>query len=228
MKKTLSILAFAALAIGSAMTTAAKDVVVSADSSNSQGVAYGSLASAATLIDTATGGIIIYDESDDQDVIEAPFRITDGAATSSDLTVNLADVAIQEGDRLFIDFTSVGYGYQTWGSILTNGYDYLRVGIDGFADWYQANGPIEMVGRFKTSPDGSYIEARAFYIAEACDFNTNGSLTSQGSLLFFSEAVIDDVVAAEVPASSPSVPEPTTATLSLLALAGLAARRRRR
>lgn len=241
MKKTLSILAVAALGVGAAMTTAAKDVVIEADrSNNTTGTAYGSLATGATLVDTATGGIIIYDESDDIDVIEAPFQVTEGVATSV-LTVNLADVAIQEGDRLVIDFTSVGYGSQSWGLYLTRGYegydymtgapinyDYLMVGIAGFADWYQANGPIEMVGRFRTSSDGSYIEATAFYIAEACDYNTAGDPTSQGRLLFFSEDVIEDVRNAEVPPSSPAVPEPTTATLSLLALAGLAARRRRK
>ena len=38
----------------------------------------------------------------------------------------------------------------------------------------------------------------------------------------------DDIVTVTLPAPEESVPEPTTATLSLLALAGLAARRRRR
>ncbi|MDO5472790.1 MAG: PEP-CTERM sorting domain-containing protein [Akkermansia sp.] len=232
MKKTLSLLAIAVLAVGAALTTEAKDVVITADSSNVAGTAYGSLASGATLIDTATGGIIIYDESDDIDVIEAPFNLLEGTAATS-LTVNLNDVAIQEGDRLVIDFTSIAYGYQTWGLYLQpnyvgssgENYDYLRINITGFADWYQEYGPIEMAGRFKISSDNSYIETTAFYIAEACDFNDEGTPTSQGSLLFFSEDVIDDVVAAEVP---PMVPEPTTATLSLLALAGLAARRRRK
>lgn len=229
MKKTLSLLALAALAVGASLTTEAKDVVITADPSSSSGTAYGSLATGATLIDTATGGIIIYDESDDINVIEAPFNINEGSAATS-LTVDLNDVAIQEGDRLVIDFTGIGYGYQNWGLYLqrnyvgSNGenYDYLRINIQGFADWYQEKGPFEMVGRFKISSDNSYIETTAFYIAEACDFNDVGDPTSQGSLLFFSEDVIDDVRNSEV------VPEPTTATLSLLALAGLAARRRRK
>lgn len=229
MKKTLSILALAVLAVGAALTTEAKNVVITADPSNSAGTAYGSLAPGATLIDTATGGIIIYDESDDKDVIKAPFNLHEGSAATS-LTVDLNDVAIQEGDRLVIDFTGIGYGSQYWGLYLQpnyvgssdENYDYLRINIQGFADWYQENGPIEMAGRFKISPDNSYIETTAFYIAEACDDNDEGTPTSQGSLLFFSEDVIDDVRNSEV------VPEPTTATLSLLALAGLAARRRRK
>lgn len=229
MKKTLSILALAVLAVGAALTTEANDVVITADPSNSVGTAYGSLAPGATLIDTATGGIIIYDESDDKDVIKAPFNINEGSAATS-LTVDLNDVAIQEGDRLVIDFTGIGYGSQNWGLYLqpnyvgSNGenYDYLRINIEGFADWYQENGPIEMAGRFKISPDNSYIETTAFYIAEACDDNDEGTPTSQGSLLFFSDDVIEDVRNSEV------VPEPTTTTLSLLALAGLVARRRRK
>lgn len=229
MKKTLSLLALAALAVGAPLTTEAKDVVITADPSSPSGTAYSSLATGATLIDTATGGIIIYDESDDKDVIEAPFNLHEGIAATS-LTVNLNDVAIQERDRLVIDFTRIGYGSQNWGLYLqpnyvgSNGenYDYLRINIKGFADWYQAYGPIEMAGRFKISSDNSYIETTAFYIAEACDDNDVGNPTSQGSLLFFSEDVIDDVRSSEV------IPEPTTATLSLLALADLAARRRRK
>lgn len=232
MKKTLSLLALAALAVGASLTTEARDVVVTADPNNPSGTAYSSLATGATLIDTATGGIIIYDESDDIDVIEAPFNLHEGmaATTTLTLTVDLNDVAIQEGDRLIIDFTGVGNWTQTWGYYLQSGsvgsngenYDYLRININGFADWYQENGPIEMAGRFKISSDNSYIETTAFYIAEACDDNDEGKPTSQGSLLFFSEDVIDDVRNSEV------VPEPTTATLSLLALAGLVARRRRK
>ena len=242
MKKTLSILAVAALGVGAAMTTAAKDVVIEADRSNSTGTAYGSLATGATLVDTYTGKIVIYDESDDIDVIKAPFQIEEGTAATG-VAVSLKDIASydwQEGDRLVIDFTQVGYGYQAWGDYITAGYetynyttgeyddyDYLRISIVGFGEWYEKNGPVEMVGRFKTS-NGSSIETTAFYVADACDANDLGDPTSLASLMFFSEDVIEDVRNAEVPAPSPSVPEPTTATLSLLALAGLAARRRRR
>ena len=43
------------------------------------------------------------------------------------------------------------------------------------------------------------------------------------------EGIVTETEMANPPAAlSPNVPEPTTATLSLLALAGLAARRRRR
>ena len=54
------------------------------------------------------------------------------------------------------------------------------------------------------------------YEAKASDINFTTDMT--GSVVSFSST----------PAAAPSVPEPTTATLSLLALAGLAARRRRK
>ena len=42
------------------------------------------------------------------------------------------------------------------------------------------------------------------------------------------EVTANDIMTASKQEPSPSIPEPTTATLSLLALAGLAARRRRK
>lgn len=244
MKKTLSLLALAALAVGATLTTEAKDVVIKPNfpiisngySSyyDTESPSYGAqIAPGATLVDTATSGVVIYDEANN--ISNAPFSIDEGISFTS-LTIDLSDVTIQEGDRLVLDFTTVGGGGQFWGQFLQEGYlgdyegekgayddnvDYLRIKIEGFAEWYQEKGPFEMVAKFLIDYN-SAIETTAFYIAEACDYDTAGNPVSEGSVVFFSEDVIDDVRNSEV------VPEPTTATLSLLALTGLVARRRRK
>lgn len=240
MKKTLSLLAIAALAVGAPITSAAEDVVVKPELPivneryEIPSAQYGeTITSSGTVVNTVSGKSVTWDETDDIDVVEAPFDLNEGVAFTT-LTLSLDDVAVSEGDRLVLDFTEVAGKYQpqTWGLYITMGYtgnfntptpsddvDYLMITIKGvnFANWYKEH-PIEIVGRFYTY-GSSTIESTAYVITDYCD------AASEGGVVFYSEDVIDAVEAAEV---APMVPEPTTATLSLLALAGLAARRRRK
>ena len=238
MKKTLSLLALGAIAIG-ATVSAADTVTVKAqypiDDNGQyevQSPNYGAnIAPGATLIDTATGKVTIYDEADDIDVIKAPFELNEGMSVTT-LQLDLSDVELGGANKLVLDFSEVSGRYQpqNWGVYLQADYtadytgdyiaddvDYLLITIKGvdFASWYSENSPVEIIGRFSTG-FGSVFETTAFVITEPCD------LSYEGSVVFFSEDVIDEVRAIE------TVPEPTTATLSLLALAGLVARRRRK
>lgn len=195
---------------------------------------YGSkIAPEATLVDSATGGVVSYDEADKVDVIKAPFDINDGIAfTTLTLDLSLSNMVLGEANKLVLDFTTVAGQYQpqNWGIYLNAGYtydftddeladdvDYLFINIKGvdFGQWYEENRPVEVIGRFSAGY-GSIVETTAFVVTDACDTE------SQGGIAFFSDDVIEDVKNSEV------VPEPTTTTLSLLALAGLAARRRRK
>lgn len=65
------------------------------------------------------------------------------------------------------------------------------------------------------------VQSQIWTAAVDTELNWKPFLSVQGTTVKVTEMSL-------VPASSPVVPEPTTATLSLLALAGLAARRRRR
>ncbi len=249
MKKTLSLLALAALAASTSMAEEDKVVTIKPQfplyngSPNVPSTSYGAMiAPGATIVDTATGGIITYDEADDVDVIEAPFNIEEGVAFTT-LTLDLSDIVLDDANKLIIDFTDLAGKYQpqTWAMYLEAGHmgeydkdntpdnvDYLLIQIEGFdfASWYQKNSPVEIIGRFideiqyypgTTAITGwTTIESTAFVVTDAC---LEGN---EGSVVFFSEDVIDDVRNSEI------IPEPTTATLSLLALAGLAARRRRK
>lgn len=251
MKKTLSLLALTALTVGTSMgadedktiTVRPKFPYNTSTGYEIPSSQYGStIAPGATLIDTSTGGVVTYDEADDVDVIEAPFNISEGIAFTT-LTLDLSDIVLDDVNKLIIDFTDLAGTYQpqTWAMYLQAGHtgdydqdttpdnvDYLFIKIEGFdfATWYQKNSPVEIIGRFideieyypGTSGIKSWttIESTAFVITDACD------VSSEGGIAFFSEDVIDDVRNTEV------IPEPTTTTLSLLALAGLVARRRRK
>lgn len=240
MKKTLSLLALAALAVGASMGEEVEKVITvypqfpQNDKTGYEvpSAQFGSkIAPEATLVDSKTGGVVKYDEADNVDIIKAPFDINDGIGYTT-LTLDLSDMVLGEANKLVLDFTTVAgkYQLQTWGIYLSAGYtndftndgiaddvDYLFVNIKGidFGKWYEENRPVEVIGRF-SSGYGSVFETTAFIVTEACDTE------SQGGIAFFSEDVIDKVRSSEV------IPEPTTATLSLLALAGLAARRRRK
>ena len=54
------------------------------------------------------------------------------------------------------------------------------------------------------------------------------SISTQIDEQYIVSVTVNDKEATPIPSDTPAIPEPTTATLSLLALAGLAARRRRR
>ncbi|MBR3927090.1 MAG: PEP-CTERM sorting domain-containing protein [Akkermansia sp.] len=228
MKKTLSILAVAALAVGT--TLSAADVTVRAPMP-SQSTKEGSvIAQGARLINSSTGGVVVYD-IEAQTPVYPPFDITDGRAYGGltlkdkyNWDVTLDDVKVTEDQGLVIEFTNLYFGPS-----LTEGLYYVVTFSEGnnFAEWYAEN-PTTITGKFPLSTDAlpQYVTYTGYVVDYSCD--QTDPATTYGGLVFFDASVADAVLAAEVPASSPSVPEPTTATLSLLALAGLAARRRRR
>ena len=122
-----------------------------------------------------------------------------------------------------IDFTNLYQVYQVnlgW-YLQDDETDYLVVNFDDadFAAWYTST-PMTITGKFKDN-----VEATAYVISETCD-QTDGD-TTYGGLVFFNNRVAQTVLDAETFPGA-VVPEPATATLSLLALAGLAARRRRK
>lgn len=236
MKKTLSLLAVAALAVGTSLS-AATTLKVYAPTNPETGYpetvssVFGTTtAASATLISTDTEGIIYFDEREESDIGSAPFDLTHGTRVKN---LVLSGTLPTSGDSLVIDFTSLyqaNLGYYLQDGAM--GYlqddvqfeiEYLVVNFDDadFAEWYTST-PMTITGKFK---DG--VEATAYVISGTCD-QADGD-TTYGGLVFFNNSVAQQVRLAEIPAGGePAVPEPTTATLSLLALAGLAARRRRK
>lgn len=250
MKKTLSVLAVAALSLG-ATTSYAKEVVLRpyADYIESPTIAE-VIAPGATLINTESGKVVVYNINDNPRV-EPPFDITQGQiiwgidhlANRYNETIFWEDVnetatdsaiRITEGDSLVLDFksgsltlggpTDAEYMVLMFHSRIASGHD--------FADWYSTN-EVPIIGRFT---NGDY---KAYVIDDTCDLQSSGASSTYGGLVFFNESVTPKVLSAEVDPdtlvpepepepSTPTIPEPTTATLSLLALAGLAARRRRK
>lgn len=251
MKKTLSVLAVAALSM-SAATSYAKEVTLrlSAEYIESPTVAT-VIASGATLINSETGNVVVYDLNDASTTNDTPFDVTQGRIswgidlnnkynepiTLSDVSQDATEpvVKVSPGDVLVLDFSSYPANLQ-WGFPTDAEYMVLmfrprtEFGND-FAEWYSTNG-VQITARFT---DGDYT---AYVIDYACDLPGSGAASTYGGLVFFNESVAEAVSLAEVdpdtitpapePEPSPAVPEPTTATLSMLALAGLAARRRRR
>ncbi len=242
MKKTLSILAVAALTLSTA-SSYAKEVVLKpyadyVESPTEQEV----LAPAATLVNTESGMVVVYDLNDASVTNDTPFAYDKGTiywgielanvyreaitldAVSEDATDSV--VRVKDGDVLVLDFTDT----LKWGGPTSAQYTVIMFRsrtefANDFAEWYSQNG-ITIVGRFN---DGDYI---AYAIDDTCDYPSNGAASTYGGLVFFNESVAPYVQAREIDPndipSTPSIPEPTTATLSLLALAGLAARRRRK
>lgn len=239
MKKTFSLLAVAALAVGSALN--AGTITVSPPTNPDTGLpetvssVFGTgIAQSATLINTATEGIIYFDTRGD--AVPAPFDVTHGTRVKN---LVLSGTLPTTGDELVLDFTTItqlnlGYylkdtaiGYlDEDGDGQTESFDieYLVVNFDNtdFAEWY-ATTPTTVTGKFKDD-----ITATGYVIASTCDQQEGD--TSYGGIVFFNARTTQQVLAAEKTpgADTPAVPEPTTATLSLLALAGLAARRRRK
>ncbi len=168
--------------------------------------------------------------------VEPPFDIDDGYAywgfelysPKEYVIVTLEDIAVSEGDEIVLDFTT----WHTGGSAGMGGpvdKEYFVIMFrhntgagNNFATWYEGK-DVPITAKFT---NGNYD---AYIINSTCDETDNAS--TWGGLVFFNNSVKDAVLAAEVEpgeGGSPAVPEPTTATLSLLALAGLAMRRRRR
>ena len=124
-----------------------------------------------------------------------------------------------EDDTLVIDFTiHMKLGGPVDTEYLVIMFRHQNGTGSDFAEWYEKH-PVTITGVFT---NGTYL---AYVITDTCDQLDQAS--TNGGLVFFNASVSPAVQAAEVTPSSGNIPEPTTATLSLLALAGLAARRRR-
>lgn len=244
MKKTLSILAVAALSLG-ATTSYAKEIVLRPYGNPDSPTVAEVIAAGATLINTETGEVVVYD-TEDVPPVDPPFDIAQGqrywklnlsnkyneAISLEDVSKTATDSAIRiaDGDTLVLDFKNGPLGWSgpsmTEAEYMVLMFREIDAFGDDFAEWYSTN-ELTIIGRFK---DADYL---GYVIDGACDMLTFdpeipdswvlNPASTQGGLVFFSEKVIENVLNAEV-----SVPEPTTATLSLLALAGLVARRRRK
>lgn len=228
----MSILAVAALSM-SAATSYAKEVILKPyKASYELSVVSQVIAPGATLINSETGKVVVYDLNDTSVTNDTPFDITKGMILW-DIELNnrynelitLSDVRVSTGDVLVLDFTLGGPKEAEYMVLMF--HPQTTFGND-FAEWYSTNG-VAITARFT---DGDYT---AYVIDDTCDLLDSGSASTYGGLVVFNTSVAGDVSLAEVdpdtitpaPEPSPSVPEPTTTTLSLLALAGLAARRRR-
>lgn len=182
------------------------------------------LAPGATLINTATGGAVVYDLLANP-IVVPPFDITQGYIQRnvdlnnrySESISGLDAVLVSKGDTLTINFTdSTTLSPPVDSEYLVVTFDALGEDGGDFYDWYLEN-PVAITGKFGAGDYTAYVIS-----------NTSGELesaTTNGGLLFFNRSVEATVRMAE---QEWVVPEPSTATLSLLALAGLAARRRRR
>lgn len=190
--------------------------------------AFGSmLAPGATLINTETQGVIIYDENMIPP-LSAPFDLSHGVGYKG---FTLSGSLPTTGETLKLDFTSIyqiNFSYILSESAVgydenQNAYplDYVVLTFDNanFAEWYTET-PMSITATFNGG-----TEATAYVIQNTCD-RTDAD-TTYGGLVFFNSRVRTAAEESEQFPSAASVPEPTTATLSLLALAGLAARRRR-
>jgi len=189
----------------------------------------------ATLINSVTGGQVWYDLRTNP-AVDPPFDADKGhiywgfelankynePIELDDLSATATDsaVAITSEDTLVIDFSTMNLGGPTEAEYVVVMFRHNDGEGDYFSTWYEENS-VGITGKFN---NGNYD---AYVIKETCDMEQTAS--TYGGLVFFNNSVAPRVRLAEVPAGGePAVPEPTTATLSLLALAGLAARRRRK
>lgn len=224
MKKTLSLLAIAAATLNGAANATDDDMTSLTVSGRTQSVSVGaSMATGATLINTATSGIVIFDENT-VPPIEAPFDIDRGVHFQG---FTLSGTLPGIGETLVLDFTKdpamttdfgyyLGDGSTGWDGAEYVPIDYMVINFTAdydFEKWY-TDTPMTVIGKFKNN-----VEATGYIITNSCD--QDDSASANGGLVFFNARVAAGVEAA-------TVPEPATATLSLLALAGLAARRRRK
>ncbi|MDO5463852.1 MAG: PEP-CTERM sorting domain-containing protein [Akkermansia sp.] len=245
MKKTLSLLALAALSVGATVSAATHTFqpelkVINNSYYDTLYTTQGAvLTPGATLINTVTTGIVSYDHTVEPKV-DSPFDIN-GGASYSNLNLNLTDVAISSispGDTIILDFNwlksaagnDIGYYLNSgttviyrespespeYTDVLAN-YIVVQFNDVNFLNDVYAESPVSIYGLFA---DGR--KAEGYIVSYACDEGDSNRPSPVGGIVFFNESVTDKVHSAEV------VPEPTTATLSLLALAGLVARRRRK
>ena len=246
MKKTLSLLSVVALML-SATSSYAKEIILRPSVEYIESpVVSEVIAPGATLVNTLTNNVVVYNLNANPQV-DPPFDITQGMIiwgidlnnkfnepiTLGDVSQTATDSAVKvtAGDTLVLDFSSVSANMTLGGPteaeyMVLMFHDQTSFGND-FAEWYSTN-EVSIIARFT---NGDYT---AYTIDDTCDLLGSGTSSTYGGLVFFNESVADAVRLAEVdPATIPptpsshSIPEPTTATLSLLALAGLAARRRR-
>lgn len=224
MKKTLSLLAGISLALSTVVNAA--DVTVRPYGDIQSPTEGNTLGLSATLINSSTGGSIWYDLRTDPKS-EPPFDIDSGhiqwgleLANNYNESIELDSLELTDGDTLILDFTK-NLGNLS-GPVDAEYFVVMfrhNTGTgDYFSSWYNENS-VGITGRFN---NGDYT---AYVIADTCDKEQTAS--TYGGLVFFNNSVAQQVRLAEVPVGG-TIPEPTTATLSLLALAGLAARRRRK
>lgn len=244
MKKTLSLLATCAIAIGATVSAATHtlkpqlNIYVDAygdERLETLGTYQGTaLTPGATLINTVTTGIVSYDYNAVPPV-DAPFAVN-GGASYSNLNLNLTEAAISSispGDTIILDFNSfknstgnnLAYYLNSGTTVIYNESgdsmeaNYIVVlfnDVNFFNDVY-AESPVTIYGLFADDR-----MAEGYIVSYACDEADSSRPSPAGGIVFFNDSVADKVRSAEI------VPEPATATLSLLALAGLAARRRRK
>lgn len=233
MKKTLSLLAVAALAM-SAAPGIAKDVTVKPYTEQIDSPTMGNtIGLSATLINSSTGGQVWYDLRTNP-AVNPPFDIGKGhiywglklnnvyneSIELDDLSATAEDLAVKitSEDTLIIDFSTMGLGGPTEAEYVVVMFRHNNGEGNYFSTWYEENS-VDITGKFN---NGNYD---AYVIKETCDMEQTAS--TYGGLVFFNHSVAPAVLAAEIFPGA-AVPEPATATLSLLALAGLAARRRRK
>ena len=230
MKKTLSVLAVAALSLG-ATTSYAKEIVLNPYGNVQSRVEAVVLPNAATLINSETGKIVVYDT---ENQVSPPFDITKGLIqwdinlaneTNSIYPLSLEDVAITaDDDKLVLDFSYNMYNL----SGPTGGDEYMVIMFHGrkdpyeagyaewystindFAEWYSTN-EVPIIGRFT---NGDYL---AYVIDDTCDKlvydevnpNIPNSSSTIGGLVFFNQSVAPAVLDAEVdPDTITPDPEP--------------------
>lgn len=227
MKTTLTALAVAALALSATPSTAENsgqtttiDVTFETQSLKEGAT----LAPGATLVNSKTGKELVYD-STAEPPLNPPFDLTKGLIfeepelkTSSE--ESLMSLSLSEGQTLNLDFTdtTANYGAYLHAPEYADKYEYLMFAFENvnFAEWYKAS-PVTIIGTF----NDNYVYT-AYVVMDACDWVEGDafSKSTYGSIVFFRDDVAQEIES--------NVPEPTTATLSLLALCGLAARRRRK
>lgn len=225
MKKTLTLAVTVLSTLAAANAAEMDDTQVLYVKGDTQSNVVGAaLARGATLINTDTGEIIVYDENETTiPPIEAPFEVGNGIRVKN---YTLEGTLPTSGNKLVLDFTALNETYvSNWGYYLEEGakawngdeefeVDYLVFNFDNadMAAWYSES-PMSVTGKFTGG-----VEATGYIISETCDADDPDS--SYGGIVFFNRSL--------QPVLNPAVPEPGTATLSLLALTGLLARRRRR